>query len=344
LPLPFELAQIEAPSAPAIISPPGAGRGAGRRGVSAPGEGSPPPGGGVLPPEDSGFHGDNVETPLQRRQRLEAAGIVAPPPPRRKVRAWWEKASEALRPDTEDSTGEPLPVNLRIDANFGSWRALKAPPETRYLADFSYGFSFLFPLAPPRREADGRRLAYFLGPSATFYNGGTFQKTRDAYGGRSDVYADTNVTEAGADLLLAQETRLSQFLIFSAEARLTWAPLRQVRAVYNTQIHTPGRSEVGSHSRFNWQGVGVAFGGMFHLGRTVGAGPFLAVSLAQPAQAKARAGLQVLMTSVGEGPAPATTPMPDPVAPSLELKGTRFDKPLPLPVPAPVQPAKKEAP
>lgn len=283
----------------------------------------------ILPPEDSGHHGNDVETPLERRRRLEEAGIVAPPPERKRILSSWEKVGEALLPETQDAAGEPLPIGLRMDANFGSWMAVKVPKQTRYVPDFSYGFSMLFPLGMPSKDANGSSLAYFLGPSAVFYNGGTFQLHKNAYGGFSDVYADTNVTEAGVDLLLAQETSLSRFGVISAEARLSYAPLRQVRAVYDTQTQPPGRSEVGSHTRLNANGLGIGVSGVFLLARTVGVGLFASASLASPPQAKVRVGLQVVLASTRPGATqPLSPPQADPKKPSQELKGTRFDNPV----------------
>ncbi|MCA2961659.1 MAG: hypothetical protein IOD12_15530 [Silvanigrellales bacterium] len=310
-----------------------------RSGIEAPPKEKAPvvedAGNGILPPEETGLHGKDVETPLERRRRLEEAGIVAPPPERKRVLAPWEKIGEALLSETQDTAGEPLPIGFRIDSNFGSWTALKAPSQTRYVPDFSYGFSILFPLGMPVKGPTGRTRSFFLGPSAVFYNGGTFQVQKNAYGGESDVYADTNVTEAGVDLLLAEGMPLTRYGLLSAEARVTYAPLRQVRAVYETQTQTPVRSEVGSHTRLNWYGVGLGVSAVFHLARTVGVGPFLSVSFASPTQAKLRMGLQVLFTSTHPGAPPLPPPSEDPTTPSAVLKGTRFDKPTGTSVVAP---------
>jgi hypothetical protein len=289
----------------------------------------------ILPPDEGGSYGKDLESPLQRRQRLEEAGIVEPPPERIPVLSTFEKMADALRPETETPEGDPLPIGLRVDGNFGSWWPLKSPRETRYVPDFSYGFSVLFPFGKPNTQ-EGTTRAFYFGPGVTFYNGGTYQTVPDSYDGRSDVYADTNVTEAGVDLLYAQETKLSKFTVLSSEMRVTYAPFRQVRAVYSAQKQTPGRSEVGSHTNFNWMGVGVGFGGVLHLARALGAGPFASFSLATPTQVKFRVGLQVVFTSTTPVPSSQAPKQEDSNRPSSILKGTRFDKPLPSIVPVPV--------
>jgi|GEM_PF-6495461 len=287
--------------------------------------------GHVLPPGKSEPQGKDDETPSQRRMRLEEAGIVAPLPKRTRVVRGWEKFAQALNPAAEGKDDTPLPVGFRTDVTLGSWFTLRTPKGVRYIPDFSTGFSLLMPVSNQRRDESGWFHSSFAGPSAVFYNGGTFARVPDRYNQKTEVYADTNVLEAGATYVLAQETRLSPFHLFAVEARLTYAPMRMVRARYLSVGQTPGRSEVGSHTSFNWSGVGVGLAGMMHVVRTVGAGLFAEISLARPSQAKLRLGVQIALTSTKPLPVVETEeslPVREPAV-SEALKGTRFYKETP---------------
>lgn len=284
------LAQVESPllkSPESAITQPRESSPTGNQGKQGPGR--------IYSPFQGGSS-DNVESDEDRKRRLIEAGVLAAPKVIVKKSAI-DKIVEKFAAETKDSQGTPVPVSSRVEMNFGSWETFRAPKNSLFIEDFSYGFRSLFKLRAEPIPEVGWGNTLLVGPSVTFYNAGLFQKIVDIYGEISPLYVDYNSTEAGLDVTVMQEQRVSENLTSAYEFGASYQPFRWVRTRYDSMSEPKPRTEARSHFRVSWAGVGFTGGVSLTMARTVGVGAFVSLNAATPFQIRSRIGISIFMLS-----------------------------------------------
>jgi hypothetical protein len=252
---------------------------------------------------------ERLETDVERRKRLEDNRIIEPevvdetPTSRlgRDVRKILNrgKLKEDVDPNSDKKEGEPqkervAPPQLSAAMNFGYWRSLKAPSKTTFVEDYSHGIGFHLSLNAAPSELNRLTVRNFVGGSAVFYNGGVIVQTKDEEGENSQIYSDWTSTELGGVFGREYETSYSIANASSFGWKVSYAPVRWVRAIYNTPRYDPPKKSEGfSHVVFNWAGLGVESFYNWNLMRLFNFGAFVGVNAAAPVQLRFRAGLSV---------------------------------------------------
>jgi hypothetical protein len=277
--------------AQAQIAPPGAV-------FSLPGESR------IAPPGQSQkASGSARETPEEREERLIEKDIVAPPPlplpppepPKEKPKGL-DAVLEKMKSEGLSSGENAKPAFVRSEIDFGSWWALRNPEGTSFVPDFSYGGSILF-FADLASQVHGEGVPRnIFGLGFVTYNAGTFSSTNDLWGGKSDVYAESNAMELGLWGGVIHEIPIENTAQhISWDFRLGYFPMKWVKAISYTDMPLSSESEANTHFAWGWMSFGASAGVSWGWGGFFDVGPFVSVQTSNPFQVRARAGLKISM-------------------------------------------------
>ncbi len=268
---------------------------------------------GVLPPNDNKAQNSNessrillpgekspdasdLETSLQRRKRLQDAGIEKPDKKEEKP-SFFEKLVDDIKKETKPKKDEKESFSVvsgRGEVNFGPWYLLKNPKNVKSsIPDFSYGFNILIALFPDENSGAGWSRSDFVGLGARFFNGGLFYQISDIYNDNSIIYADHNSAEYGLHYKAIFENGYNENLISGAYYSIGYSPLRWVKANYSAISDAPANSEITNSFVLSWMGIHSEIGFEMALAKTFSAGIFTGVYLASPYQMRLRYGLTI---------------------------------------------------
>jgi hypothetical protein len=250
----------------------------------------------VLPPNPAaGLNPAVRETSEDRQQRLMDHGIVptpAPPPPE-DTRSSVEKATDELAKKSKNEDGTTKPLALRTELNFGSWWSLVNPKKTTYFNDFSYGAAVLAPVDLFGGAPGASPEAILVGFEFSSFNGGAYLVSSDIWGGKSPVFAETNVLEVGPVVASVTDIPYGENQNFSFDIRAGLTPLKWVKAVSYSDQTPDIHSDLVTHWAFNWQGVQASAGVSWGFVRLFEIGAFGGIYTSTPFQVRSRFGLKV---------------------------------------------------
>lgn len=277
----------------------------------------------VLPPGSRGDSQEHLESPEDRKKRLQDAGILPVPTPVPTPQSAFSKAIDSIGQKAKLSDETLAPLGLRLGFGVGPWYVIKAPKNTTYLADLSYQIFTLFPLSTTPVSANWGKSIY-VGGGALFINGTTTAKVPDTDGELTQIYADSNMTELGGIFSCLVEKSVLNASTLMFDFRAQYFPLKQYKTIYRTFLSVPHASEVRSKTAANLLGVGGAAAFGFNFARIATISAFLATEVSTPFQVRFRYGLRLEASSfLLPEPAPQSQQMPSPQA-----------TPFPLPTPS----------
>lgn len=319
----FIVAQIEAPrlaptqgpgiQAPSSVRPSGSGR------VGAPGFGSQQ----ILPT-------GKRESIDDRTRRLQEAGVLPTPTPTPDSRPKIATEFSKLQQSATRQDGRIMPVENRFQANIASWFGLVKPKQTTVTPDLSYGFVYLraFSNEPLLTQTWNRQ--NFWGVGLASYNGGTIVRFDDELGDETQTYADTNVTEVGAEFTQSVQKPTDGGGVWGFESTQRVYPLRFIRSRYRSTLTPPADSEITQRMHFNYFGLGLGGNVFYSFAQIFKLGFFTDVNMAAPFQLRARVGLLFEMShrlddktppQPAMAPVPVPTPAPTPAPRTLQTEG-----------------------
>ena len=250
----------------------------------------------ILLPGEKSPHASDLETSLQRRKRLQDAGIEKLDKKEEKP-TFFEKLVEDIKKETKLKKDEKESFSIvsgRGEVNFGPWYLLKNPKNViSSIPDFSYGFNILAALFPDENSGTGWYRSDFVGFGARFFNGGLFYQISDIYNEKSIIYADYNSAEYGFEYKAIFENGYNENLISGAYYSLGYAPLRWVKANYSAISDAPAKSEITNSFVLSLVGIHSEIGLEMALANTFSAGIFTGFYLASPYQMRIRYGLTI---------------------------------------------------
>lgn len=319
----FIVAQIEAPRvaptqgpsirAPSSVRPSGGGR------VGAPGFGSQQ----ILP-------GGKRESIDDRTRRLQEAGVVPTPTPTPDPRPKIATEFNKLQQSAKRQDGRVMAVENRFQANIASWFGLVKPKKTTVTPDLSYGFVYLHAFSNEPLLAEVWNRQDFWGVGLASYNGGTIVRFNDELGDETQSYADTNVTEVGAEFAQSMQKPTAGGGVWGFESTQRVYPLRFIRSRYRSTLTPPVDSEITQRIQFNYLGLGVGGNVFYSFAQIFRLGFFTDLNMAAPFQLRARAGLLFEMshriddksaTPLPAAASPVPVPTPTPAARTLQTEG-----------------------
>jgi hypothetical protein len=245
----------------------------------------------------------NRESANERKDRLIEHGIVEappppippPPPPPEKPKGL-NAVLEKMKKEGLTGGENPKPAFVRTEIDFGSWWSLRDPRDTSFVPDFSYGGGVLFfadTLLENTERDDWRKV---LGLGFVTYNAGTYFSTSDLWGGKSDVYAESNALELGAWIGAFDEMSLENTVQnLSWDFRAGYFPAKWVKAISYTDVALSSKSEAKTHFGLNWTSFAASAGVYWGWAGFFDVGPFVSVQTSSPFQVRARAGIKISM-------------------------------------------------
>ncbi len=249
----------------------------------------------VLPPNPaSGLNPAIRETTEDRQQRLMDHGIVptpAPPPPQ-DTRSAIEKTTDELAKQSKNEDGTPKPLVLRTELNFGSWWSLVNPKNTTYFNDFSYGAAALVPIEMLGGSSNSSTESILVGAEFVSFNGGAYLVSSDIWGGKSAVFAETNVFEVGPVVASFTDIPFGENQNFTFDIRAGLTPLKLVKAVSYSDRQADIHSDLISHWAYNWQGIQASAGFSWGFVKLFEIGAFGGIYTSTPFQVRSRFGLK----------------------------------------------------
>lgn len=273
--------------------------------ISAPKEGPSKKGGDVIllpgdkrpPPQTPG-----LESPSDRNQRLQDAGVIAAPTPVPERKSKLGRDLDKMAEKSKFGEDELAPLGLRLGFNFGSWHVIRQPATADYIPDFSYGIAALYPWESHPIDSTKFSTSTFYGGAAQFYNGGTYLYVKDHTGDITKIYADTNVTEFGAVYSMLKERKFRTASSISLEGRAQYLPFRQVRGEYRSILDVQKTTEIHPHFALNPLGIGGTIIASYGYARMFSAGVFFGVDMASPFQVRMRYGINLEVSAFKEKP------------------------------------------
>lgn len=261
--------------------------------ITPPRQAKPQGGSVVLPPGQNSpkSKSQGIETPADRKKRLQDAGVLPTPTPVPENKGKLSKELDKIAANSTTADGDIVAPGFRLGFDFGPWFAVVKPKDTEYVPDFSYGVSAFFPIDTQSVRFHSWTNSSFVGPVMRFYNGGTYAPVKEVTGETVQLYGDTNFTEIGVAYSKLLERRMGEASTLGLDYRAQFLPIKIYKGYYQSYLKIPKDSEVRSHYAVNYAGFGASFYLTYGFARLANISAFVDTHFSTPFQMRFRYGL-----------------------------------------------------